>query len=458
MKRLIITVSVFAGAFLSTLLLQRFTFMWQEADGLFLMAGDYFRMMFSEPFPLSGIAGDFLSQFFRYSLYAPFIMGAGTALTFLMAGSVLRRLRLDMDLAAILPACALWLTAAFSAGPKPGTAVFLCTSAVWLLSRLVPRPARGLRLPSGADIALCAACVCACFAVIAFSGKARARETVAKVRYNVSVSDWDAVLATATPEAASENASILAPALLALGEKGLLGERLFSYDVRSEDDFDMVDQGDSYESLFFRSFLYSSLACPLEAVHNLSQLSTLQSHGTSFLVLRQLVLEYFRAGDFGLVEKYCRVLERSTLNKAYVAYFRRQMGEKSPRGRDSVDFRKEVPLITHDPFYNLYLLEGRQASPRAVQDRILCTLLLKGNVEGFRTMLQSSSYASGPLPKHYQEALVMAGYAHEGITPAVRTRYEAFQADMTGLSLSRLKERYAGTFWMYLINSDASGK
>ena len=73
-------------------------------------------------------------------------------------------------------------------------------------------------------------------------------------------------------------------------------------------------------------------------------------------------------------------------------------------------------------------------------------------------MLQSSSYASGPLPKHYQEALVMAGYAHEGITPAVRTRYEAFQADMTGLSLSRLKERYAGTFWMYLINSDASGK
>lgn len=452
MKRLIAPILLFAGAFLSTCLIQRYTFIWQESDGLFLTTGDYFSKMFSGSFNVAGYLGDFLSQFFRYSFYAPFIVGAGVALSFLMLRGILRKFMVEADLPAALLSCALWLAIAFAEGPTHGTAIVLCIFVLWLATRLLPKPRKGLRLPFWLDLALCAACAAGCFIFLACNAKLKGRETVAEVRYHVSVSDWNAALAAATPDAVAANPGILAPALLALGETGQLGDRLFSYDVRSEDDFDMVDQDDSYESLFFRSFLYSTLGCPSEAVHNLSQLATLQPHGTSFLVLRQLILENFRSGDYGLVEKYCTVLERSTLNKSYVKYFRDQMRSGTPHARDSVEFRKEVRLITHDPFYNLYLLEGRSANPGAVQDRILCTLLLKGNIDGFREMLMSSSYASGPLPRHYQEALLMGGFEHEGITPAVRERYMAFQSEIFTLPTAKVQERYGGTYWLYLLS------
>ena len=452
MRRLTVPILLFAGAFLSTLLFQRYTFIWQESDGLFLMTGDYLSKMLSGPLRIASVLGDILSQFFRHSLYAPFIIGAGVTLSFLMLRGILRRLRLDADLPAVLLSCAFWLVIAFSEGPMPGAAIFLCILVLWLVTRLIPKPRKWLKPPFWLDLAACALSVCGCFVFLACNGKLKGRETVAEVRYHVSVSDWDSALAAATPAAAQAQPGILATALLALGEKGLLGERLFSYDVRSEDDFDMVDQGDSYESLFFRSMLYSTLGCPNEAVHNLSQLATLQPHGTSFLVLRRLILEHYRAGDYGLVEKYCKVLEKSTLNREYVEYFRGLMRTSEPHARDSAGFRKDVPLITHDPFYNLYLLEGSSPNPRAVQDRILCTLLLKGNLEGFHSMLMSSQYASGPLPKHYQEALVMGGFGHEGITPAVRERYAAFQNDILTLSRSTVQERYGGTFWLYLLS------
>ncbi len=452
MKRLTVPLLLFAGAFLSTLLLQKYTFIWQESDGLFLATGDYFSRMFPPGLHLGAILGDFLSQFFRHSLYAPFIVGACVAVCFLMLRSIFRRLFLDLDLPAAVAACAVWLAVAFAEGPARGASIFLYICASWLLTRLVPVPRKKVCLPFWADIVLSAACVFGCFFILASSGKVKSRETVAKVRYFTSLSEWDSVLAAATPAAAEKEPAILAPALLALGEKGLLGERLFTYDIRSEDDLDMVDQGDSYESLFFRSFLYSTLGCPSEAIHNLSQLGTLQPHGTGFLVLRSLILESFRAGNYALAEKYCSVLERSTLNKAYVKYFREQMKAGSPAARDSVDFRKSVPLITHDPFYNLYLLEGSAANQRAVRDRILCTLLLKGNLEGFHTMLMSSPYATGALPKHYQEALVMGGFEHEGITQAVMERYIAFQSDLLGLTQSVARERYGDTFWLYMLS------
>ena len=67
-------------------------------------------------------------------------------------------------------------------------------------------------------------------------------------------------------------------------------------------------------------------------------------------------------------------------------------------------------------------------------------------------MLMSSPYAAGALPKHYQEALLMGGFEHEGITPAVRERYIAFQSDLLGLTQSVARERYGDTFWMYMIS------
>lgn len=73
MKKILPPLIVFAGAFLGTLLLQKNCFVMQEYDGLFLLSGDYFSAMLRTPFPVSGIIGDFLTQFFRFGVYAPLI-------------------------------------------------------------------------------------------------------------------------------------------------------------------------------------------------------------------------------------------------------------------------------------------------------------------------------------------------------------------------------------------------
>ena len=63
MKRILPPVLLFVGVFLVTLLAQKYTFFAQEQNGLFLLTGDYFAQRFAGSLPVSGIIGDFLSQF-----------------------------------------------------------------------------------------------------------------------------------------------------------------------------------------------------------------------------------------------------------------------------------------------------------------------------------------------------------------------------------------------------------
>ena len=406
MRKWIAPLLLFAGAFLATLLLQQYTFVYQEFEGLFLGTPDYFSQMFRGPFPISAILADFLTQFFRIGVFAPLIVAAGVVLSFLLVRSILGRFSLGWDFPAVIVACALWVVAAFAPTAKPGVAIVLILSLFWLLSRLLPKR-ETKPLKTWIDLTASALLIAGVFLFLSLNGSIRHWEKTSALRVAVTRADWDRVLKIATPEATAQDPTMMPFAFLALGEKGLLGQSLYDYPVESEADFDLAGIEDSHLTLFFKAFLYETLSCPNEAIHNLAQLATTQRHGQSFLVLRRLMQDNYLIGNYDLVEKYGRILSRSTLHKKHVRYYRDLMAQGTPHSPDSVGFCKTVPLITHNPLYNLTLLQANGINAPAAVDRTLCTLLLQNDLPRFRSLFLQVWDKSRPIPRYYGEALLM---------------------------------------------------
>jgi len=451
MKRILPPVLLFVGVFLVTLLAQKYTFFAQEQNGLFLLTGDYFAQRFAGSLPVSGIIGDFLSQFFRFSVYAPLIVAVGVTLVFLLLRGVFRRLRVRWNWAPMLLAAGFWMVVAFSRTPQVGVFLVLLCCGLWLLSRLLPKPVEW-KAAGWMDLGICVLLVAAGALTVCRHPALRLREVQAETCYATALGDWDRVFAAATPERCRADETLTPLALLALEEKGLLGERMFVYPVEREDDFDRCDREDTDESLFFRGFLYERLGSYNEAIHNFYQLSSNQEHGTSFLVLRQLLADYYRLGNYALAEKYCEILSRSTLHGQYVRHFRRLMAEGEAREPDGPAVRSGIPLASHDPLQNLFLMETVGLHTRATVERTLCTLLLQGELAAFHGLFDTVYHEGDAIPRHYQEALLLAGHIPAGIRPAVRQRFEAFQSDMVTGNPATLRERYADTYWYYYLS------
>lgn len=454
MKKFFAPLILFAGSFLCTWLLQRYTFIYQEYTGLFLNTGDYFSSMFRGSLPISGVIGDFLTQFFRFSVYAPLIVSLGVVLAYFLTRSIFSRLGLGWDVLAAACACGLWVVIAMAPTARRGVFVLLILLAVWALSRLLQRKkAKSLPLAwelGGALFLTAGVCL-----FIGLNPKLRETEKTAELRVAVANYDWDRVLAIATPAETALDRSLLPFAGLALGEKGQLANRLFLYPLHEQADFDFNQLEDNETVLFFKAMLYETLHCPNEAIHNFAQLATLQDHGLSFLVLRHLLADNYQMGNYALARKFGTILSRSTLHGQYVSHFNALMEQGTPHAPDSVGFRKTVPLISHDPLYNLLLLESNGMRSPAAVDRILCTLLLQRKLDRFQSLLLSVQDRYPTLPRYYEEALLLGGNPPLPVSEATRRRYADFQSAASRLSPAEVQKKYADTYWIYFVSVPA---
>ena len=179
------------------------------------------------------------------------------------------------------------------------------------------------------------------------------------------------------------------------------------------------------------------------------ELATYQDHGQSFLVLRRLLADYYQTGNYVLAEKYAAVLSRSTLHSQYVDYFMDRMATGTPREPDSIAFRKNVPLITRDPLSNLILLGAGGINAPSSVDRVLCSLLLQCDLENFQAVFDSVRERYQPIPRYYEEALVMAGQT-EGISARTMQRFAEFQTETMLQSEAQLRQHYGDTFWLFM--------
>ena len=405
MKRAITPLILFAIVLLATQLLQKYTFIYQELDGLFLWTDDYFDQMHQQSFALAGIIGDYITQFFRFRFMAAAIVALEVVLVFIMTRHILSRMHLGWDVLATLCACIFWLVIAFAPTAKTGVAVLLVLTPVFVLSLFFRlREARPMK-KGWIEWASAAALALVCVAVLVFHPDISRRERTSALRTGVVTGNWDLVLSVATHEAIREDRSMLPFAMLALGMKGQLGNRIFDYDIQCEDDFDMVEQEDSYVSLFYKAFLYENLQCPNEAVHNFFQLATVQPHGQSFMVLRQLVAEHYRMGNYALASKYLAILSKSSCHGDFVRRYETLLARGTPREADSLAFRKTVPLINHDPFRNLFLLDANGLRTALLVDRVLCTMIIRGEWDMFRSLFMTVADNFPVVPKYYRREL-----------------------------------------------------
>lgn len=316
-----------------------------------------------------------------------------------------------------------------------------------LLSLILPLKAR---IPVAAGIVVAAL-------VVVFSPGVQRHERWSRVKRDAIYGVWDDLLKTATPAVCEKDPEMTPFALLALSDKGQLGDRMFTYPVFEENDLDMVlyDGKTEYAtSLFFKVCLYQYLGCYNEAIHNLFQWATQLPDGMGFLVLRRLTELYYLQGNYVLMEKYCRILDQSLFHGAFVRHFRALAAKGTPQEATPADVRATIPVISHDPMYNLLLLESNGIHSAMSGDRLLATLLLRRQKEAFLQAMQSFTATDGRIPSHFQEAMLFWGARPANPDPAILERYQDFCQDVMVLSGPALIERYKGTAFLYLSQEE----
>lgn len=451
MKKTVIPLLLFAGVFLVSWLCQPFTLICQEYEGLFLATPDAWTRAFAQPFPLSGIVSDFLVQFYRDPVYGALITAAlVTGVFLLLRGIIARRGVPFADALSALGAGVLWVFLARASEPKPAVAALLLLLAAWLLSLLLPvrkGKDRWFYLPLASVVIVAAA------AMTALSPAVQRTERFSRVKRDALYGVWDDLLKTVPPSVAEKDTELTPFALLALSGKGQLGDRLFSYPVYSETDLDMCDYDGAteyYTSLFYKATLYQSLGCYNEAVHNYCQWATQLDKGTGFIVLRKLVEMYYLLGDYPLMEKYCRVLDRSLLHRAYVRHYRDLAAQGTAHAVEPASVRSQIPVISHDPLYNLLVLSSSGIQSQSATDRTLATILLRANPTQLRSALETLGPSYERIPRHFQEAMVFYGIRSGAVDASVIERYSEFVTDLQVLSEEALIERYRDTAFLYL--------
>ena len=452
MKKAIVPILMFAAVLLASLLCMRYTFICQEYEGLFLNTPDWWTRAWAQPLPISGIVSDFLTQFYRDPLYGAIITAVLITGSFLCLRAVLHRFGVPGNILSALAAGALWVFVSRSSTSKPAVFVLLLLIAAFLLSLLVKkRPLKKL----DADLYMSGVPIVAAAALVVLSPAVMHTERFSRVKMDAMYGVWDDLLKTVPPEVAEEDAELTPFALLALSGKGELGDKMFTYPVYEQNDLDMEaydGKGEYYTSLLFKACLYQYLGCYNEAIHNYFQWATQLRQGTGFVVLRRLVELYCLQGNFALMEKYCRILDKSLLNGAYVRHFRKLAAQGNVQQPTSVEDRASMPVISHDPLYNLVLLKSSGFDSPMATERMLCTLILKRDFARFRSVMEVLAPAYERIPLHFQETMAFTGMRSFPIDDSVVERYSTFVSEMMDMPQERLFALYKGSAFPFLFS------
>ena len=449
-KSLLIPLLLFMAVFCVSQFVQPYSLIQLENQGLFLLTPDWLREVIAGPHPLAESVGSFLVQFYDIPIVGALIAAAVIVLIYWGVDRVLGRLRLPFHrLVALVAALICWILTAGRDSNLVVVQIMLIAVMAGLLSSFIRRreekPARLWEFPAAAVLVLVAA------AVVATDTGIRESERLAKVQVNARRLRWDRVLEAATPEASASDPRLMPFAFLALGETGGLGDRLFKYPVSGPEDFDM--EGDnSLTGCLFSSLMAESLGVPNEAIHHIFQYSCHLPHGMSHLSLYQLIRYNAVKGDFTMVRKYAGILGRNPKNHVAALRILSRYASSSDvtdtLGHSSASAR----MVTNNPQYNLAQMSILGLGSGISVNRFLCYQLLTGDIEGFRNSFEALGW-EGPIPVHYQEALLLAGYdpGSVGASEERLKRFSDFISAMSNMDNATVQSAARGTYWEYYL-------
>lgn len=415
--RVCVPLAIIAIVWYVTLPVLRYTMLMQEQRGLFLFAPDYFRQVFSDPWPITTLISDFLVQFYRNASLGAFITAMIVAKTYLMVCIIFRFTALRQVLGG-LAAAGTWYAIAHAQTPHTGVVILMLTFLVTLVSLCIPyKKIRflGEGRTGSWQGAVAVALVVGSAYFIATDRKIRDSERWLAVEYTTRSHDWDVVLAIATPKLCREDMSYVPYALLALNAKGQLGERLLDYPVSGPESLGDIGEM-SWNGYSLRSQIQEVVGGTNEAIHLTYQLGMSLPHGTGFGILRQLIRLEIENGNYDLARKHALILSRSPFNRktAEAAMKMADSAEKeklasgkvdSAQERDSI--RREDSMVSDHADYNLSAVITKSPNATsAAKERLLCHMLLSGDMDGFRSLLQEffGDYEPEKLPRSFRDA------------------------------------------------------
>ncbi|MDR1555797.1 MAG: DUF6057 family protein [Tannerellaceae bacterium] len=384
-----------------------------EAYGFFACTPDYFSEHCSVS-GIAGIAGDYLSQFYRWRE-----IGAGLqALLFILvlwgADLLLYRMRLSASgWVAMMPASLfLWMQLRWGLDLAPAVAtvlvLYLSVGIVWFLPGKWRKRAptfmqkgsiQGVIVVSSAIVLLTAAGL---FVTDKNAGK---KEKIYAAENAAFVSDWNRVLSVISPAQAKEDSLLLRYTLLALSEKEMLTEHLFNLDVREPECFYFYRTAEP-STQYFNSLFYAGLNLYNESIHQMFDATTDLKHGISFRALRSVTDWFLKMGNLALAEKYLTLLERSSCHAGWIMKRKEQIRVLKQKTAPIPDRSHTDIFIGAYPFIpEMWRLQEDDPTNKKKTDYLLCALLLKGDLERFQEVFRRSVYLSPhyPVPKLYRQ-------------------------------------------------------
>jgi len=485
MKKLfpiLIPLILFATIFLTWLLSFPYLLWAKEANGFFACTHDYFAWAHSQDTPfLSIVAGDWLTQLFRFPAVGALIQATVVLLTYAALQLLLRRLCVhcwgyllsvvvamgiwflqfhEESLAYTFPALSfLLLLVAVAYLPRwwqlitfPLSYLFLPVHAfhIWMLVAVVilvtlryphHRPIASCGLPQRV-VSLLIVAVCAVAFIYRHSDR---RE---HLHFLVATERWEALSNLLGGEGKCENVD--SPyLLLALSQQGLLGDYIFHYPVNSEEYYLYAGYA-TRDAYFFNQHFYAHLGLWNEAIHMAYQEKTRTRYPMSFRVLMSLVKLETARGDYRQASKYLDLLDRASFYHSWVAKHRptaEQLATTDTQHDEATFF------FTDSSLKNLHYAATIGHGNEAVQHYYLCALLIRKNLMAFVNHLKEHpEIIEAGLPNHYWEALILAdaqGFRIDGLSmfPGLYERFMDFQKLLGTQDRETLLSRYKNTYW-----------
>lgn len=453
--------------FLFWLLAYRNTIWWMEGMSFFSMLPDFAVLQARLPSGLMKYAASYLLQFYHSAVAGALLQTLYGWIVMVCADVIVWRVvrRADLSWLAFVP---VGVFVALQCRYRDGAGML-----VWALAAIVAAVAASCltRRPEHYDtgfdrrsllrgvvvplVLLAAGC-----AVSLSSMENRVRERLHRVERLAESENWDRILEIVTPEVSTEDPVRRRYALLALAEKGELGEKFLRYGVTSSDDFFFAGSFD-FVGCNFNALLARSLGLDNEVIHQSFQLNSFAPLGYSFRSMRRITDAFLREGNIALAEKYMRILLHSTCHKSWVESRVPRMISIIENPVDNEADHILTCATSEEPLLmDMACLWDARPDNRMCADILLCGLLASRRMDKF-AMLFPRVYAGAypdrdVLPRYYEEALLVLARQNPNILNRYKfsnfrtEAFDKFAALMDAGRYDDARAAYPDSFWSYL--------
>ena len=280
--------------------------------------------------------------------------------------------------------------------------------------------------------------------------------------------DWDRILELSKGREAY-NRQMLFFISVALANKGELSEHLFEYPVAGFSTF-YLPRAYNYLNSASGGYVYEYLDFPSGGLLYAFDAAVMAKYDFSFKSLKKLVRFNLEKGNYQLAEKYLGVIEKATLYKSWVKKQRQWMGEHPVDRNLSARYDDEFYIGNRSLIDDFESILIREPQNKEACEWLLCSLLLEKDVDRFVEVFLHYYLSQRPtsLPKHYQEALMVA-YAQKNqrlshiqikFDPELLSQFQKFQKMMQMFKGNVVAEQtmlspYMHTWWYYYLYTDS---